>query len=149
MTETPDSPDPDASAPGPSAARALLQRYYDAFNAGDVAGLLDCVHDDLAHHVNEGEVRLGKAAFAEFCAHMARCYDEKLTEMVIFTAEDGARGAAEFMVNGTYLQTDGGLPPARGQAYRLPAGAFFTLREGRIARVTTYYNLADWLRQVA
>lgn len=132
-----------------SDARALLQGYFDAFNAGDIAGMLACVHDEVAHHVNEGEVRLGKAAFAEFCAHMSRCYDEKLTEMVLFTAEDGARGAAEFMVNGTYLQTDPGLPEARGQSYRLPGGSFFTFRDGRIARVTTYYNLADWLRQVA
>ena len=51
-------------------------------------------------------------------------------------------------MNGTYLKTDPGLPEARGQTYRLPAGAFFTIRDGRIARVTTYYNLADWMAQV-
>ena len=49
---------------------------------------------------------------------------------------------------GTYLATDDGLPAATGQTYRLPAGAFFTLRDGRIGRVTMYYNLTDWLRQV-
>jgi steroid delta-isomerase-like uncharacterized protein len=38
---------------------------------------------------------------------------------------------------------------ARGQRYVLPAGAFFDIRDGRIARVTNYYNLQDWLRQVA
>ena len=37
----------------------------------------------------------------------------------------GTRAAAEFMVEGEYLATDAGLPPARGQRYRLPAGAFF------------------------
>jgi len=30
----------------------------------------------------------------------------------------------------------------------LPGGAFFTLHEGRIARVSNYYNLEDWLAQV-
>jgi hypothetical protein len=30
----------------------------------------------------------------------------------------------------------------------LPAGAFFELADGRITRVTTYYNLADWTTQV-
>ena len=44
--------------------------------------------------------------------------------------------------------TDAGLPPARGQTYRLPAGTFFALRDGRRARVTTCYNLADWSAQV-
>ena len=49
---------------------------------------------------------------------------------------------------GTYLAADEGLPPAQGQTYRLPAGAFFELRDGKVARVTNYYNLQDWLRQV-
>lgn len=127
----------------------IIQRYFDAFNAGDPDAMLDCLTDDIAHHVNEGTVRTGKAAFAKFCAHMSRCYAEELTDMVIFGTADGTRGAAEYTVNGTYLATDEGLPEARGQTYCLPAGSFFTLENGRIARVTTYYNLADWLRQVA
>lgn len=125
-----------------------IRRYFEAFNAGDVDAMLDCVTEDVAHHVNEGEVRVGRARFAEFCAHMARCYDETLTELVLFEAEGGTRAAAEYMVNGAYLETDAGLPEARGQSYRLPAGSFFTLRDGKIARVTTYYNLADWMAQV-
>ena len=126
----------------------ILQTYFDAFNDGNTAAMLDCLTDDVAHHVNEGKIRTGKALFAEFCAHMERCYKERLTEMVIFVSEDGTRGAAEFMVNGTYLETDEGLPEARGQSYRLPAGSFFDIRDGKIARVTTYYNLADWMAQV-
>ena len=130
-------------------ARDTLRRYFDAFNAGDIDGMLAELTDDVAHHVNEGQVRIGKEAFAGFCAHMAHCYKETLTEIVLFSAEGGARGAAEFMVNGTYLETDDGLPEARGQTYRLPGASFMTLRDGKIARVTTYYNLADWLRQVS
>ncbi|MGR3454482.1 ketosteroid isomerase-related protein [Pseudooceanicola sp.] len=125
-----------------------IRRYFEAFNAKDVDAMLDCLTEDVAHHVNEGQVREGRARFAEFCAHMARCYDETLTELVLFEAERGTRAAAEYMVNGTYLDTDAGLPEARGQSYRLPAGSFFTLRDGKIARVTTYYNLADWMAQV-
>ncbi|MDP5349966.1 MAG: nuclear transport factor 2 family protein, partial [Paracoccaceae bacterium] len=43
-------------------ARATIQAYFDAFNAGDTAGMLACLADDVAHHVNEGTVRTGKAA---------------------------------------------------------------------------------------
>ncbi len=50
-----------------------IQTYFDAFNSGDVDAMLDCLTDDVAHHVNEGQIRTGKAAFAEFCAHMNRC----------------------------------------------------------------------------
>ena len=61
---------------------------------------------------------------------------------------DGARAAAEYLVQGEYLAADKGLPPARGQRYELPGGAFFDIRDGRIARVSNYYNLEDWLAQV-
>ena len=62
---------------------------------------------------------------------------------------DGRRAAAEYVVHGQYLAGDEGLPPARGQRYVLPGGAFFELRGGRIARVTNYYNLGDWISQVS
>ena len=128
---------------------ATIKRYFDAFNAKDVAGMLDCLSEDVAHHVNEGNVRTGKAAFEAFCTHMNRCYDETLTDMVLFEAEGGTRAAAEFTVNGTYTATDDGLPEAKGQTYVLPGGSFFDLKDGKITRVTTRYNLSDWIRQVS
>ena len=127
----------------------VIKSYFAAFNRGDVDGMLDCLDGDVAHHVNEGQVRLGKEKFRAFCEHMNRTYREELTDMVIFEAGCGTRAAAEFIVNGTYLETDEGLPQARGQTYRLPAGSFFSLRDGKITRVVTYYNLADWIAQVS
>lgn len=131
------------------ATRALIVAYYDAFNRGDTAAMEALLHDEFEHHVNEGGIRKGKAAFTEFNRHMTESYRENLTDVVAMVSADGTRAAAEFVVNGTYLKTDPGLPEARGQSYRLPAGAFFTLRDGLIARVTTYYNLAEWVRQVS
>ena len=128
---------------------ALLKTYFDAFNAKDTDAMLACLSDDVAHHVNEGDIRMGKEKFAAFCAHMSRCYDENLTDMVLFMNQDGTRGAAEYTVNGTYLETDAGLPEAKGQTYRLPAGSFFDIKDGQITRVTTRYNLSDWTRQVS
>lgn len=130
-------------------AKDTIQRYFEAFNAGDKAAMLACLDPEVEHHVNEGEIRRGTEKFSAFSDHMSRCYRETLTDLVVFSAEEGSRAAAEFIVNGTYLQTDAGLPEARGQSYRLPAGSFFSLREGRITRVVTYYNLADWVRQVS
>jgi steroid delta-isomerase-like uncharacterized protein len=127
---------------------ATIQSYFDAFNAGDTETMIACLSDNVAHHVNEGNIRVGKEAFREFCAHMTRCYRENLTDMVIFANADGTRAAAEFIVNGTYLETDGDLPAAHGQSYRLPAGSFFSLEGDKITRVVTYYNLSDWIAQV-
>jgi steroid delta-isomerase-like uncharacterized protein len=130
-------------------SKDLISRYYAAFNAGDAAGMLACVTDDVEHRVNEGGIRLGRAKFAEFCSHMGVSYREELRDIVVFANEDGSRGAAEFTVHGSYLQTDPGLPEAKGQTYILPAGAFFDLRDGKIARITTFYNLNDWIAQVS
>lgn len=126
--------------------RDVIAAYFDAFNAGDTAAMAALLTEDVEHHVNQGEIRRGKAAFEAFSAHMTRCYRERLSDLVVFA--EGDRAAAEFTVHGEYLATDEGLPEAAGQTYTLPAGSFVALRGGKIARVTTYYNLADWTRQV-
>lgn len=129
-------------------ARELLQRYYAAFNAQDVDTFLDLLTEDVVHDINQGGREVGREAFRAFMDKMNRSYRERIVDLVILTGPDGSRAAAEFTVLGTYLATDEGLPPARGQTYRLPAGAFFEIREGRVARVSNYYNLQDWLAQV-
>ncbi len=130
-------------------SRAVIDRYYAAFNAGDVQGMLNCLTDDVAHHVNEGGVRTGKPAFRAFCDQMNRSYLERLTDIEVMLSADGSRAAAEFIVHGTYVETDIGLPPANGQTYNLPGGTFFSFEHGHISRVVTYYNLQDWIRQVS
>lgn len=129
-------------------AIALISRYYEAFNAGDAEGMLACLTEDVAHDINQGTRQEGKETFRQFLAHMDRCYSERLEDITIFASADGTRAAAEFTVHGTYKATDEGLPVASGQQYVLPAGAFFTLKDGLIARVTVYYNLTDWIEQV-
>jgi steroid delta-isomerase-like uncharacterized protein len=131
-----------------NATLALLTRYYAAFNAGDAEGMLSCLAEDVAHDINEGATQTGRPAFRDFLAHMDRCYAEQLEDLVIMASDDGTRGAAEFTVLGTYKATDEGLPEANGQTYILPAGAFMAVKDGLISRVTVYYNLADWTRQV-
>lgn len=132
-----------------STSAALIRRYYEAFNRGDTEGMLACLSDSVAHDVNQGMRRMGKDKFRAFSAIMARCYKEELSDIALMTSDDGRRAAAEFNVNGRYLETDEGMPPAKGQTYSLPGGTFFAIEDGLITRVTTYYNLTDWLVQVA
>lgn len=134
---------------GQQHAIALLQRYYAAFNAGDHEAMLACLAPDVAHDVNQGGRETGKAAFRAFLARMERAYRERLADIVLMASADGSRAAAEFVVHGEYLAGEEGLPPARGQRYELPAGAFFAIADGLIARVSVYYNLADWIAQVS
>lgn len=126
----------------------VIRQYYAAFNAGDWEAFFELLTDDIDHDINQGGRETGKPAFRAFIERMNRCYREQITDIVICVNADGTRAAAEYVVLGSYLQTDEGLPDAHGQTYRLPGGAFFALRGGQVARVSNYYNLQDWLRQV-
>lgn len=127
----------------------LVLAYYAAFNRGDDAAMLDLLTDDVAHDVNQGPRETGKAAFVDFLARMSRSYREQLRDIVVMANESGDRAAAEYVVHGEYLATDEGLPPASGQKYVLPGGAFFEVRDGLIARISNYYNLEHWLSLVS
>lgn len=130
------------------ATRTLLADYYGAFNRRDWPTFLGLLTDDVIHDVNQGGREIGKAAFGAFMDKMNRSYSEEIVDISINVNVDGSRAAVEFLVLGKYLKTDEGLPEANGQTYRLPAGAFFDIRDGKVARVTNYYNLNDWLKQV-
>lgn len=129
-------------------AVSLIQTYYETFNSGDRPALLALLSPDVVHEINQGGAEEGTAAFGAFLERMDRCYREQVRDLVVFASGDGNRGAAEFFIEGEYLSTDEGLPPAGGQRYCLRVGAFFEIRDGCISRVTNYYNLTDWLRQV-
>ncbi len=129
-------------------ATELVQAYYAAFNAGDMPAFLDLLADDVVHDINQGERQVGKATFAAFMDKMNRCYRERLADIVVMQNAAGDRAAAEFVVHGEYLADDEGLPPANGQTYALPAGAFFEIKHGKVARISNYYNLNDWVAQV-
>lgn len=128
---------------------ALIQAYYAAFNRADWEGMLALLADDVAHDLNQGPRETGREAFRAFLARMDANYAEELRDIVVMASADGTRGAAEYVVHGTYKASDAGLPEARGQRYVLPGGAFFEVRDGRIARVSNYYNLEDWIAQVS
>ena len=127
---------------------ALIEGYYAAFNRGDWNAMLDRLADDVVHDLNQGPRERGRDAFRAFLARMDRSYSEQLRDIAVCANPDGTRAAAEYVVHGTYKVADDGLPPAHGQTYVLPGGAFFEVRDGRIARVTNCYNLQDWLAQV-
>ena len=129
-------------------AVTLVKAYYDTFNQGDMPAFLALLSDDVAHDINQGGRESSKETFKAFMEKMNRSYREQLKDIHVMASDCGTRAAAEFVVHGEYLRTDEGLPEANGQTYTLPAGAFFELRDGKVVRISNYYNLQDWLAQV-
>ena len=131
-------------------ALEIAKKYYDAFNRQDWEGMLALVHPDVRHEPNQGEEpRIGLEKFTQFLRHMDESYEERLTDMVFFSEPTDSRVAVEFVVNGTYKKAEEGLPSARNQTYKLPAAAFLEVKEEKISRITTYYNLTLWIKLVS
>ncbi|AHM59653.1 hypothetical protein D770_06950 [Flammeovirgaceae bacterium 311] len=131
-------------------ALETVKQYYAAFNKKDYKAMLALVHSDIHHEPNQGETRKGKEKFEEFLLGNDEAYEETLSDMVFFEAESAAsRVAVEFTVNGIYKKGDEGFPVARGQKYVLPAAAFLEVKENKISRVSTYYNLPLWIKLVS
>lgn len=127
----------------------LIHAYYEAFNQQDMPRFLSYLSESVVHDINQGHREDGKLAFAAFMERMNHHYREQIVDIEVCVNESGQRASAEFRVLGQYLKTDDDLPPASGQNYELPAGAFFEVQGGLITRVTNYYNLQEWIRQVA
>jgi steroid delta-isomerase-like uncharacterized protein len=130
-------------------ASNVVAKYYDALNLQDVETCLGLLDDDVVHDVNQGRREIGKTAFGTFMERRNAFYREHIFDIEVMVNHDGTRAAAEYTVLGIYLAGDQEMPAAAGRTYRLLGGAFFEIREGKIARVSTCYNLQDWMEQVA
>ena len=112
----------------------LIRRYYAAFNRGDWEAMLDCLHEDVAHDLNQGERESGRDAFREFLARMDRCYSEQLRKVVVMANADGSRAAAEYEVHGTYKFDDDMNPMTPDKLYYSPreGDTFLLVSTGKI-----------------
>jgi len=130
-------------------ALETVKQYYTYFNQKDFKGMLSLLHPDIKHEPNQGEPRIGIEKFTEFMQHMDESYEETLSDLVFFAEPSGKRIACEFVVNGIYKKGEEGFPTAHGQKYVLPAASFLEVADGKISRVTTYYNLPLWVKLVS
>jgi steroid delta-isomerase-like uncharacterized protein len=126
----------------------LIRRYHEAFNRADWPSMLALLDENVIHDLNQSGREVGRERFAAFLQRTTVSYVEQLKNVVVMVNESGSRGAAEYMIHGVYKATDEGLPLAQGQSYALAGGAFFEIADGRILRVSNYYNLEDWLSQI-
>jgi len=110
--------------------------------------MLQCLHPQVEHEINEGAIEIGIQHFRQFLHRMNTHYKENLTEIKVMVSEDGQFASARFIVNGTYLQTDAGLPTARGQHYKIPALGYFEIQQGQIKKISNFYNLKKWIEAV-
>ncbi len=126
----------------------LIKNYYQAFNEKNWDKFFTTLHPSVIHEINESHTEVGIEAFKKFIDRMNHSYNEKIEQINLYTGEKSNTFAASYKVNGQYLKTDEGLPPAKGQTYLLQGGAFFEIEDEKIKLVRNYYNLNEWLSLV-
>lgn len=130
-------------------ALEIVKTYYGCFNTKNYEGMLELLDPNILHEPNQGTPRIGVALFSEFLQRMDECYEETLTDPVYYTEANGEKVAVEFTVVGIYKQAEKGLPPAHGQQYEIPAASFLEVKDGKITRIATFYNLTLWIKLVS
>ena len=119
-----------------------------AWNSQDMDKLVtfytdDCIKEDLAVGVaTRGKKELKALTSGAFAAMP----DLKTELKSSFNSGDWA--ATEWIMSGTYSNNFPGIPPATGKSFSVRGATIMELRNGKIHRVSDYWNFASFLQQV-
>jgi len=112
-----------------------ISQYFSAFNHADWEGMLSALTDDVRLEINGGQAIVGQKAFTEHLSENKMHFLEVFSDVHIVAGSSPGEYAVDYVLSGQYLSSAPGLPPARGQHYRLGGQANFAMRDGAIARI--------------
>ena len=125
----------------------LIKEENAAWNSHDVDKIAtfytdDCIKEDVA----VGVYARGKEAMnAVNRGAFAAVPDMKIELGLIITSSDKA--ATEWTMSGTYSSTQPGVPPVIDRPFSIKGATIMKLRDGRISRVSDYWDSALFMRQ--
>jgi steroid delta-isomerase-like uncharacterized protein len=129
-------------------SKQLIQKYYEYFNSKEWENFFKLLDTNIIHEINQGNKEIGINLFKKFLNRMNECYDEKISNIIIFNSDLQNLYAVQYTVSGIYLKTDHGLPAAHGQTYEIRGAAFFEIENQKITAITNYYNLNEWIEMI-
>jgi steroid delta-isomerase-like uncharacterized protein len=141
-----------SSSTSPQQIRHLVNELYAAWSLHEPDRVDAIFTDDAAYEdVAGGQVLRGKAAIKELLrAAFAWAPDFRVTMTSLTIAGD--TGTTEWVIEGTQAGAVQAGPfgelPATGRIFRLRGASILMFRDGRIAKVTDYYDMATFLRQL-
>jgi steroid delta-isomerase-like uncharacterized protein len=122
--------------------------YLNAWNDHDVEAILGFLTDDCTYaDVALNESHQGKAAIRDFIAHMATEFSSDYAFEPGLAVVSATGYALEWVMRGTHDGSSARLP-ATGKPYAIRGVSVGELRDGKVARNTDYWSLAEFLGQV-
>jgi steroid delta-isomerase-like uncharacterized protein len=136
-----------SSTTSPDQIRRLVSELYAAWSLHEPQRI-DAIFTDAAVYedVATGRLVRGKEAIKQLLrAAYAWAPDFRVTMKSLVVADDSA--ATEWVSEGIQTGPVGDLP-ASGNSFRLRGASIVNFRDGKIANVTDYYDMATFLRQL-
>lgn len=132
-------------------ALRLMHEVIDALNSGDrecfkAAGTTRTIHKDLAMN----QVFLGHEEITKWAWSCRSCFPDLRAEITNEFA-GGEQGVVEMVWTGTHrgpLPTPVGVIRATGKSVNVPGFFLFTVEEGKVAKITHYFDLGRLLMQL-
>ena len=136
-----------SSSTSPEEIRRLVQELYAAWSLHQLERIDAIFTSDAAYEdVAAGQVNRGKEEIKQLLrAAYAWAPDFRLTMKSLIVADDCA--ATEWLSEGIQTGPINDLP-ASGNSFRLHGASILTFRDGKIATVTDYYDMATLLTQL-
>lgn len=126
----------------------VVKKYYEAFNNKNANAIVDLCDPDVANDLNQGDTQIGKKNLKIFLETAWAHFDEKVSNIIYMSNHDQTKIATEYLVQGVYYKTKPGLFEANNQNYEICPATIFTIKNGKIIRMTRYYNAKKWFEMV-
>jgi steroid delta-isomerase-like uncharacterized protein len=129
----------------------LVRELFEAFNDGDLDRAAALVSDDFElTDVAAGQPFHGPEGCRQWLGTFLTALPDARTELVNLFS-DGSRVATEHVGRGTHsgpLATPAGTIPATGRTVELRFAELYEVRDGKLARMTAYYDSGTLMRQL-
>jgi steroid delta-isomerase-like uncharacterized protein len=125
-----------------STGTEFVKQWMDAFNRGDLEGLVAMCHPDVELSNPNGTFRGAEGIRATFKPVLDASSDRNV--LITNVIECGDTVVAEFVVRGTHdgplASPDGPPVPATGKTRNLPSIGIYDLRDGKLAASRGEYD---------
>lgn len=128
------------------ASHTLVERYFDVLNSGDFTTAREIVAPDFMFYGPSAPQGRTLQGLAQFMGQLRAGFSDKHFEVIERIAE-GDKVASRFRMTGTHDGIFHGIPPT-GKFTEVDGCDLFYFRDGKIAKVRSYFDFMVLLRQL-